>query len=236
MSTLRRRVHEALKLAFSPIMLRIRGGPLRGKKWSVTTGSAFIVGRYEPEKTAAIADEVRPGDIVFDIGAHVGYFTVLMSERAGPDGRVFAFEPRPLNQRFLSRHVRVNGCVNTRVLHQAVGDRDDTVRLETNTGTGTGRVSPTGDTEVEMVTVDGLVESGRLPAPTFLKVDVEGGEMAVLRGARSTLVEHRPRMVLATHGDAIDAECRAFLDALGYTMIDLGQTKGDVEYLVRPAR
>ncbi len=231
---MRRRLHEAAKLAFSFVMLPIRGGPLAGKRWIVTSGSRFLVGDYEPEKSGAIRAHVKPGDVVFDIGAHVGYFTVLMSERAGPGGRIFAFEPRPLNQRFLARHLRVNGCTNVEVFPTSVGDREGPARLDTSTGTGTGRISPTGQVPVQMLTIDGLVESGRLPPPDFVKIDVEGGEMDVLRGARETLERYRPLMVLATHGDEIDAECHAFLEELDYSLEDLGQVKGDVEYLVTP--
>lgn len=226
--------HEFIKVLFSPILVTIRSGPLRGRRWSLTTGMNFLTGKYEPEKTATLAAEVRPGDVVFDIGAHVGYFTVLMSQAVGTAGRVYAFEPRPLNLRFLRRHIAVNGCSNVEILGVSVGDRPGPARLETRIGTGTGHISATGNVEVDMVSVDTLVDSGRLPAPTFMKIDVEGGEMNVLQGALRVLERHRPRMVLATHGDDIDRRCREFLTPLGYTMTDIGQVQGDVEYLVLP--
>ncbi|MCA1798608.1 MAG: FkbM family methyltransferase [Xanthomonadaceae bacterium] len=229
-----RKFREFIKVLFAPILVTIRSGPLQGCRWSLTTGKNFLTGKYEPEKTAMLAAEVRPGDIVFDIGAHVGYFTVLMSQAVGADGRVYAFEPRPLNLRFLRRHVAVNGCGNVEIFDTSVGNRPGTARLETRTGTGTGHISESGNIEVDMVSVDALVDSGRLPAPTFIKVDVEGGEMMVLRGALRVLERHRPRMMLATHGAAIDRQCREFLTPLGYTMTDIGQVEGDVEYLVLP--
>lgn len=231
---LSRGFREFMKVLFAPILITIRSGPLRGRRWSLTTGKNFLTGKYEPEKTATLVAEVRPGDIVFDIGAHVGYFTVLMSQAVGASGRVYAFEPRPLNLRFLRRHVVVNRCDNVEILSTSVGDRPGPARLDTRTGTGTGHISDTGNIAVEMVSVDALVDSGRLPAPTFMKVDVEGGEMMVLQGALRVLERHRPRMVLATHGDDLDARCREFLTPLGYTMTDIGQVKGDVEYLVVP--
>lgn len=230
----RRAFHEFVKQLLSPIMLPIRSGPLKGKRWIATSGSAFIAGRYEPEKTAALADTVRAGDIVYDVGAHVGYFTVLMSQTVGADGRIYAFEPRPLNQRFLARHLRVNRCDNVEVFHLSVGDRDGPARLETRTGTGTGHVAEDGDLEVDMVSIDAMVGNGHLPPPTFIKIDVEGGELRVLEGARHVLETHRPRMVLATHSDELDNLCRALLMPLGYTMTDIGQLKGDTEYLVLP--
>ena len=87
-----RQLHELLKRLLSPITLPIAGGPLAGCPWIVSSGSSFLRGRYEPEKTEAVLDLVREGDVVYDIGAHVGYFTVLFSREVGPGGRVFAFE------------------------------------------------------------------------------------------------------------------------------------------------
>lgn len=227
-------LYELWKSLLAPIMLPIRSGPLQGKRWIAASGSNFISGRYEPEKTATIERAVQADDIIFDIGAHVGYFAVLMAGLAGPGGKVFAFEPRPLNQRYLERHIRVNGCDNIEVLHLCVGAHCGPALLETRTGTGTGYVSATGGTAVEMVSIDEMVESARLPPPTFMKIDVEGGEMGVLRGARRTIERVRPRMVLATHTDELDRECHEFLGELGYTLTDIGQLKGDVEYLVLP--
>ena len=232
MTTMVRKARELLKLLFAPVLLRVRSGPLRGKRWIASSGSAFVTGRYEPEKTAAIARTVRPGDV----GAHVGYFTLLMSDVVGDAGRVVAFEPRPINHRFLLRHVAVNAASNVEVLACCVGERTGPARLETRTGTGTGHVSETGDVAADMVSIDELVASGRLPPPTFLKIDVEGGELGVLRGARRVLADHRPRMVLATHSPELESHCRAYLADLGYEMSDIGQLKGDTEHVVLPTR
>lgn len=229
-----RRLHEFVKVLLSPIMLPIARGPLRGRRWIATSGSAFITGRYEPEKTAALASAVGPGDIVFDVGAHVGYFSVLMADRAGPRGHVYAFEPRPLNLRFLRRHIEVNRCTNVTVMDLAVGAGDGMARFDTRTGTGTGHLSPAGNLEVGMTSLDALVDAGRLPPPTFVKIDIEGGEVDALTGALRMLARHRPRLMLATHGDALDRACRGILEPLGYRFEDIGQLKGDVEYLVIP--
>jgi FkbM family methyltransferase len=229
-----RRIHEFFKVLLSPLMLRIRSGPLKGRRWIASSGSNFISGRYEPEKTATIADNVVAGEVVFDVGAHVGYFAVLMSQLAGETGKVFAFEPRPLNLRFLKRHVAVNDCTNIEILPLCVGERTGPAMLETRTGTGTGHVSETGDTAVRMVSLDELVEAGTLPPPTFVKIDVEGGEMGVLLGARRTIDRYRPRMVLATHDEQLDRQCHELLGGMGYQLTDIGQVKGDVEYLVLP--
>ena len=215
-------------------MLKIRSGPLEGRKWKASSGIRFIKGTYEPKNVQAIQNTVQENDIAYDVGAHVGYFSVLMGDIVGSGGRVIAFEPRGLNLGYLQRHVSVNNCDNIKIVSKALGDHSGHAKLETRTGSGTGYVSDTGDEDIEITSIDELVESGALPPPTFLKIDVEGGEMAVLRGAQKVIESQRPRMILATHGDAIDAECRALLREWNYDMQDIDHESGTKEMIVTP--
>jgi FkbM family methyltransferase len=215
-------------------MLRIRSGPLEGRKWKASSGIRFVKGTYEPKNVEAIQKTVRENDVAYDVGAHVGYFTVLMGDIVGSGGEVIAFEPRGLNLGYLQKHVSVNNCENIKIISKALGDHSGHAMLETRTGSGTGYVSDTGDEEIEITSIDELVDSGALPPPTFLKIDVEGGEMAVLRGARKVIDRQRPRMILATHGDAIDAECRALLREWNYDMQDIDHESGTKEMIVTP--
>ena len=225
---------HATKWLLSPIMLKIRSGPLEGRKWKASSGIRFIKGTYEPKNVEAIQKTVREDDVAYDVGAHVGYFSVLMGDIVGSGGKVIAFEPRGLNLGYLQRHVSVNKCDNIEIVSKAVGDHSGHAKLETRTGSGTGYVSDTGDEEIEITSIDELVESGTLPPPTFLKIDVEGGEMAVLRGARKVIESQRPRMILATHGEEIDAECRALLREWNYDMQDIDHESGTKEMIVTP--
>ncbi len=234
MSTKSVKFRHATKWLLSPIMLRIRSGPLEGRKWKASSGIRFIKGTYEPKNVEAIQKTVREDDIAYDVGAHVGYFSVLMGDIVGSGGQVIAFEPRGLNLGYLQRHVSVNNCDNIKIVSKALGDHSGHARLETRTGSGTGYISDSGDEAVEITSIDELVESGALPPPTFLKIDVEGGEMAVLRGARKVIATHRPRMILATHGDEIDAECRALLREWNFDMQDIDHESGTKEMIVTP--
>jgi FkbM family methyltransferase len=225
---------HATKWLLSPVMLTIRSGPLEGRKWKASSGIRFIKGTYEPKNVEAIQKTVRADDVAYDVGAHVGYFSVLMSDIVGSGGKVIAFEPRGLNLGYLKRHVSVNKCDNIKIVSKALGDHSGHAKLETRTGSGTGYVSDTGDEDVEITSIDELVESGTLPPPTFLKIDVEGGEMAVLRGARTVIEKQRPRMILATHGDEIDAECRELLRNWHYDMQDIDHESGTKEMIVTP--
>ena len=215
-------------------MRNLRSGPLEGRKWKASSGIRFIKGTYEPKNVQAIQNTVQENDIAYDVGAHVGYFAVLMGDLVGSAGKVIAFEPRGLNLGYLQKHVSVNNCQNIQIVSKALGDHSGHAKLETRTGSGTGYVSDTGDEDIEITSIDELVESGALPPPTFLKIDVEGGEMAVLRGAQKVIASQRPRMILATHGDEIDAECRALLREWNYDMQDIDHESGTKEMIVTP--
>jgi FkbM family methyltransferase len=234
MATTSVKFRHATKWLLSPLMLRIRSGPLEGRKWKASSGIRFIRGTYETKNVEAIQQTVRKDDIAYDVGAHVGYFSVLMGDIVGSGGKVIAFEPRGLNLGYLQKHVAVNHCDNVEIVAKALGDHSGQAKLETRTGSGTGYISETGDEDVEISSIDDLVESGSLPAPTFLKIDVEGGEMAVLRGAMKVIEKQRPRMILATHGDQIDAECRALLREWRYDMQDIDHASGAREMIVTP--
>ncbi len=233
---MRRKLHEALKLATSVFTKRIQAGPLQGCRWIIASGSSFIRGRYEPAKTAAIKRLVSKGDVVFDIGAHVGYYTVLMSRLVGETGQIVAFEPRGINQRFLKKHLSLNRCMNVRVIEAAVSNRAGSARMDTSGGTGTGHLSDEGRVKVKVVTIDESVESQELPEPTFLKIDVEGGELRVLEGGRRTISRLKPKIILATHDEELDRRCIEFLENLGYSITEIVQPKGDRELVALPPK
>lgn len=228
-----RTFHEWVKRRLAFITLKIQAGPLQGKSWNISSGIKFIRGQYEPEKTQAIEAMIKPRDVVFDVGAHVGYFTILMSDRVGPHGQVVSFEPRDINLEFLRQHVRINQCSNVQVMDAVVGNRTGAARLETRVGTGRGHVSSKGNVDVRMVVLDELIQSGSIPVPQFMKIDVEGCEMMVLEGARRLIETHRPRMILATHTPALEQACNDFLTARGYDVQEL-QVLGDTEWTAIP--
>jgi FkbM family methyltransferase len=225
---------DLCKWLLYPFYTRIRSGPLAGKRWIIATGSKFIAGTYEPEKTAAITRLVSAGNVAYDIGAHVGYYSILMADLAGDEGAVYAFEPRPINYAFLNRHIRLNYCRNIRTYRMAIGKPQGqatpgTARLETRTGTGTGHLSETGTLLVAVTSIDECIAARHGRPPDLLKIDVEGGELDVLHGASRTLDEYHPRLIVATHSYPLDAACRDFLLKRGYTAEILDQEQGDRE-------
>jgi FkbM family methyltransferase len=232
----RRFAHAALGCLPSDIVLPILGGPLRGRRWLVRSANySCWLGTYEHAKQRAFAAEVRPGAVVFDIGAHVGFYALLSAVLSAPGGRVFAFEPSRSNVAQLRRHVALNR-VSVEPIDAAVADRDGEARFERGVDSYTGSLGDTG-VPVRVVTIDALCEAGRLPKPDLMKIDVEGAEALVVKGASETIRTAGPVIFLAVHSAAARKECLALLERSGSVAIPLvgrGIEPG-TEFVARPA-
>ena len=214
-----------LKSLLSPFTARIRSGALQGRRWVIASGSRFVKGTYEPIQSAAFQRLICPGSVAFDVGAHVGYYTVLSSVLAGPHGQVIAFEPLPANLKYLRRHLRLNGCGNVRVLTNCVGEGSSIAQFDDSHGTGVGHLADAGTLKVQVRSLDEMIECGELPIPQFIKIDVEGAELLVLKGAERLLRRHHPILVLSTHSDELDRACLERLSEFGY---DVEHLEADV--------
>lgn len=228
-----RSLREAFKLWMAWWVVPIRSGPLKGMKWIASSGANFIRGTYEEFKTEGLLKVVRRGDVSYDIGGHVGYYAIVESVLAGDQGEVYVFEPRPLNIAYIKRHIEINGISNVHLVEAAVSDRKGEARFETRTGTGTGHMSDTGNLSVSTVIIDELVESGSYPPPNFIKIDVEGAEASVLKGARRTIEKWRPNLLVATHGEDEHRFVIEFLETFRYDYEILNEQaiKGDTEII-----
>jgi FkbM family methyltransferase len=211
---------------------------LRGRKW--ITGSATHgcwLGTYERETQQVFTRLVREGDVVYDIGANVGFFTLLAARVVGRRGAVYAFEPLPHNLQYLRAHIAANGAA-VHVLPVALSSSSGVARFATATSAAMGYLADGGDLEVRTETVDELVSSGRILPPRFMKVDVEGAEHEVLAGASATLTRARPIILLSTHGYQVHEQCCAFLRELRYEIevIRDGTADGQYTLVATPAR
>lgn len=227
-SLLGRVLRAPLRLIPRGAVVPIVRGPLRGKRW--VAGShihSCWLGGYEADKQSAFADAIKPGAVVYDIGANVGFYTLLSATLAGPNGKVYAFEPLPRNLGLLRRHVALNSLGTVEVIAAAVSDREGEATFDDSAPTAMGSLSERGSLKVRTVAIDELVAQGRLKPPDVVKIDVEGAEGHVLAGASKTLAAHLPTLFLATHGREIHASCLATLKTLGYSQRPLGS--GDLE-------
>lgn len=193
---------------------------------------------------AVIADllsTVEPDDVVYDVGANVGTYTCFLSHVL-PEDQIIAFEPHPTNAAALRSNLALNGT-SALVVEQALSDSNGTTGLAVaspDAGEGTHALATGSEErtiEVTTTTGDSLVGSGQLPAPTVVKIDVEGAEQRVLRGLRNSLsgstcrccyVELHPDR-LAAFGDSV-AGVEALLDSCGFETQRL-EAEDDEPYL-----
>jgi FkbM family methyltransferase len=196
-------------------------GPLRGARWIVGSGNHVCwLGVYEYRKQQALQRLVASGSTVYDVGAHVGFHSILASRLVGPAGRVCAFEPLPRNLRYLHEHVRLNHAANVQIVEAAVADHAGFEAFGER-GSYMGGLQHSGALHVQTVSIDALTMDSAIPPPNIVKMDVEGGEVRALHGMRETLATHRPTIFLATHSPDLHRECIQFLTVLGYRITPL---------------
>lgn len=158
-------------------------------------GSRFIRERY------LIADLVRPGDTVVDVGANIGYYALMFSSLVGARGQVLCFEPEPNNLIELRRNVSSNKLANVKVIEAAVGEKNGRSQISCGLN-GMVCEDGNGDLEVDLITLDSVINN-RID---FLKIDVEGYEGQVLAGARRLIEGHRPAMFVEVHPALLTAQ------------------------------
>ncbi|MDY6768962.1 MAG: FkbM family methyltransferase [Candidatus Nanohaloarchaea archaeon] len=137
------------------------------------------------------------GDVVIDLGAYPGDFTVYAAEKVGPDGTVIALEPEPHNFAVLEDALSLNGVENVEPVQAAVYSEPGTVTLDKPREYG--RIDTEGTIDVEALTLDGLMEQVGVDTVDFVKMDVEGAETAILDSATGILETHAPHVAVASY-------------------------------------
>jgi len=198
--------------------LPIVRGPLRGGIWIAGSaagggkGLSRIFNLVEPYQIATAKRLATPDAICFDIGANVGHYTLLFSRYAQ---HVYAFEPLPRNLRYLVRLVELNRLKNVTVVPWAVAGDVGVTAFQAGDNNALGHLAREGDQPVATISCDEFVRRYGV-VPDLMKIDVEGAEVEVLRGAETLLRAHHPALLLSTHGDDLKQTCRELLTEFGY--------------------
>jgi FkbM family methyltransferase len=201
------------------VSVPVKAGPNRGLMWSLASaGRGYRAGRFEPDRVQALLALSRPGDRIWDIGAHKGYVALALARKVGRAGTVLAFEPSRVNLWFLRRHIEWNRIPNVRIVPVAVSDREG----EDSFGGGGSSVTyrlGRGHERVRVSTLRSLAKEEGLDPPDVLKIDVEGNEAAVLRGA-GDLLSQEMLLFISIHNRGAHAECRSILLQRGYRLYE----------------
>jgi len=225
-----------------PRMHRIPFGPLRGKRICTIPQISLrmYLGIDEPWVAAVASDNISPGDIIYDIGAHIGYTTLLFAKMLGGTGSVHAFELLPSTvEQFLTKSVRGNEFKNIHIHPVGLGERETTIELPIGpTYMSTIRFE-SGDEYVEtygrdvckIVTLDCYATANSIPAPSLMKIDIEGAEVGCLKGARKIIQEHGPKLVIEFHNADLLREGHTLLTSWGYKVTARDGTVIDQSYV-----
>lgn len=211
----------------------IRRGPAAGYKWRhyQIYQPWMAMGMYEPHVAQFIHDQLKAGDVFYDIGANAGYFTLVAAKAVGPEGRVIAFDPVPQNARTIQEQIDLNNlgtCCKVEPL--AISDRCGVagfVLTKRNANAHLAEFNAPhapdqgGETiEVASMTLDAYVKDH--PHPTLVKMDIEGAEVAALEGAHELLhCPNPPRFLVSTHSNQLEHQVKDILRSAGYSISNM---------------
>lgn len=238
---------DACRRAFGTAA-QIEAGPAKGLRFDAGRDThQFASGNYEQPVQEAIVSLVKRGDVCYDIGANLGFVSVLLGRLVAETGRVYAFEPVPRNASIIERNAKRNDLAHIDVFRIALSSVDGTADLLLAEHAGgavlksVGAPPPdlAGSMAVETAALDTFVERQRLRPPNFIKLDVEGAELDVLQGMKAVLAKWRPTLIVeiddASRQNCEEklAACREFLHQSGYQTRLIPNAYKDGSWFVR---
>jgi FkbM family methyltransferase len=208
--------------------VEIQTGISKGKKLRLKLRDerGYFLGSHEWETQKTILKFLNNGMIVYNVGAHIGFYALGMSRLVGPQGKVIAFEPNPQVYTRLYGNISINNVLNVTALPYAVGDFDGVANFSTSLSDTQGRFShlpyvKNGPViQVPCIRIDTFIKEGG-PVPSFMMIDVEHAEGSVFRGMVETLIQHRPIILVELHGPAAITEAWDILSECEYKLAQI---------------
>ena len=210
----------------------IQSGLGKGLKMDATGGYAgYLLGTTEPLEQEVLGRYLKAGHVFYDIGANIGFYTVIGAHLAGEMGHVYAFEPFPEAIASVCKNVALNAFTNVTVEEAAVSDTEGFVRFALDEQSAKNKISKDGQTasngdaakdapsiEVRLLSIDTYRRATKARLPDVVMIDVEGAEVDVLRGMKETLRESRPVILCEVHwlGEKMEACFNELLKPLDY--------------------
>lgn len=212
------------------VQATIQGGELRGAHLTLNLkrDKQYWLGISDPQLQNAIADFIRPGYVVYDIGANIGFFSILLGKKVGLTGKVFCFEPSPNLIDRLAANLELNACTSQFVVvPEAVSDKTGREEFlishshpqrQTLAGLDVPEVEYQGKTTIQTVSLDDFVFEQENPAPDAIKMDIEGAESIAIHGMRRVLAEAAPILLVEIHTQTAADTVLSILRSLAYTI------------------
>jgi len=214
------------------VQTRFTDGPMRGRSFTCRSSEAYFMlgSHYESDAQRVLMGILRPGDTVYDIGGHAGYMALFFSASIGPTGRVFTFEPSPVNFPRVRHNVESNGPSNITAVNVAASDHEGAALIDERSSesaiVGTNDDPDRRFSRIQTMRLDDFAFRDGNPPPTFIKIDVEGHAGPALEGMKHILEVARPRIICELHNPGEEGHVTRILHSHRYdvTPIDRGHT------------
>jgi len=233
-----RRIYYQTKNLLWRLILRFLVNPkkvveVEGNKMFLDARDSLLLSlkKYEPKQVKLIKSIVKKGDTVLDIGANIGYYTLLLAKLVGPTGKVYAFEPDPENFRILKKNVGLNKYKNIVLEQKAVSNKSGKLKLFlSDENNGDHRIyNPSGERkefrEISSIKLDNYFK--RKPKIAFFKMDIQGVEPDAFEGMKSILNEKDIKFTTEFSPENLYSAGRSplgfikLLNDLGFSLFDL---------------
>jgi FkbM family methyltransferase len=230
-----------------PLTVSFNGIPIRLAPYGEVAGDAWTQLRRERQDDSFLLTALKPGMIIFDVGANAGLFAISAAKKIGGKG-VFAFEPCSSTCELLKRNLQLNRVADANVVQKALGDSVGEGVLQINArgkdglnslGQATHPSSKVvGQEDVRITTVDVFMKDQNIPCVDVMKVDIEGAELMMFRGARDLLERADAPLILYEGFGFLSrgfgyhpVEILWFLESCGYTLFLLNSETGEISEL-----
>ncbi len=185
----------------------------------------LIYFHFETDSSSPVLKYVKPGDVVIDIGGNIGQTALQAATKVTQKGKVISFEPYPDTYRKFKNNLSLNPTIsNVELVDYGLGDKPGSFDMfqACNTNSGANRISPNsgnmleGEEMIKVITLDSFIDSNRLNKIDLIKLDVEGFEMKVLRGAEETISNYRPVLFIEVDDANLQAQGDSARDIFDY--------------------
>jgi len=212
--------------------IEISAGPARGLRMALDLHAEkdYWLGTYEPDLQATVENLIQPGYTIYDVGANIGYISLMCSRLTGTNGSVFSFEALPLNIKRLTQNVKMNNLLEIiTVTHTAVVDKKGEVTFLTHTSGAMGKAEGSAGRHekygnsitIPGISLDDFAFSRGNKLPDLIKMDIEGGEGNALKGAKKILSNKKPVLLIELHGEEAARQVWDSLNMHNYSIHEL---------------